>query len=182
MSPKGARAATGCVRYAFSAVPSFLLSLTVETAHLELPVGDLEPLSSELRCTLTERRRELTLQATTGRLVFDRLGALALLREVRITDDPEAVFTVTVLGRLLGAYEGELHGSLVTQPADLFPSRVTVRRGESSHPLFGTVMASGGPALTKAQLEAVEALLEEARRHWQRWLGAKAGRGDGRSR
>ncbi len=30
-------------------------------------------------------------------------------------------------------------------------------------------------ALTPAQLEAVEELLEDARDHWQRWLASKAG-------
>lgn len=151
------------------------LSLSVDSTHLEVPVSDFEHLAIELHCTLIESRRELTLSTRQGRLVFDRVGPLALLREVAISDDGDGLFTVNVFGRLLAAYEGELHAAIVTAPADVYPPRVTVRRGESSHPLFGSVMLPVSPALTSAQLEAVEQLLDEAKAHWERWQASKAG-------
>jgi hypothetical protein len=159
-------------------VGSLRLSLSVDSAHLEVPVSDFEHLAIELHCTLIESRRELTLSSPQGRLVFDRVGPLALLRDVAITDDGDGLFTVNVFGRLLAAYEGELHAAVVTAPADVYPTRLTVRRGESSHPLFGSVMLPVSPALTPAQLEAIEQLLDEAKGHWQRWQSSKAGHED----
>jgi hypothetical protein len=158
------------------------LALRVESTHLEVPVADFEHLALELRCQLGESRREVTLSSAQGRLVFDRVGPLGLLREIAITDDADGLFTVHVLGRLLAAYEGELHATVTTAPAEVYPARLTVRHGESSHPLFTTVMLRAAPALSQAQLEAIDALLDEAKGHWQRWLESKGVSDEERSR
>lgn len=146
------------------------LTLSTDAAHLEFPSADAEKLAPLLECTLERGRREFTLVGPSGcALVFDEVGPLALLREVRIADDENGLFTVQVLGRLLASYDGELDATVVTTPADVYPSQLTVRSGESGHPLFATVMPSLAPTLSPAELARVEALLEEAREAWQQW-------------
>lgn len=149
------------------------VSLVADSAHLEIPIADMEQIARELGCQLSPSRRELTLEADGCSLTFDRVGPLGLLRELRIEGDENGLFAVHVLGRLLSAYEGELDAAVVTSPPGVYPSQLSVRGGESSHPLFATVMMPLSPVLTAADVMRIEQLLDEAETAWQAWQRSK---------
>lgn len=150
------------------------VTLQADTTHLEIPIADFEALASELGCQVGLSRKELILHGAEGcHLTFDRVGPLALLREVQIRNDANGLFAVHVFGRLLGAYDGELEATVHTEPANVYPRAVTVRRGESTHPLFAAVMPALAPVLTPQELARVEALLDEAREAWTTWQRSK---------
>lgn len=144
------------------------VSLSIERAHLEIPLTDLALVASELGCRVSSREGEVTLH-DGGTVVFDRVGPLAMLRSISIHDDENGLFAVHVLGRLLSAYEGELEATVETVPADLYPKRVSVRRGESAHPLFAAVMPPMVTTISPEVLARVETLLDEARAAWAQW-------------
>ncbi len=150
------------------------LTLVDPSAHLEVPADQIVTLARQLGCVAKESVREVVLLGgSVCSLHFDRVNALLLLRELRVVDDENGLFTVHVLGRLLSTFEGELEATILTTPAELYPAHLSVQGGESSHPLFATVMPSLAPALTPAELDRVERLLSEAREAWQTWLRSK---------
>ncbi len=151
------------------------LTLVDPSAHLEVPADQIVQLARQLGCVAQESVREVVLLGTAPgcSLHFDRVNALLLLRELNVVDDENGLFTVHVLGRLLSTFEGELEATILTTPAELYPAQLSVQGGESSHPLFATLMPSLSPALTPAELDRVERLLAEAREAWETWLRSK---------
>lgn len=151
------------------------LTLVDPSAHLEVPADQIVQLARELGCVAKESVREVVLLgASPGcSLHFDRVDTLLLLRELTVVDDENGLFAVHVLGRLLSTFEGELEATILTSPAELYPAQLSVQGGESSHPLFATVMPSLAPALTPAELDRVERLLSEAREAWETWQRSK---------
>ncbi len=149
------------------------VSLVADSAHLEIPLSDMEQIARELGCQLSPSRRDVTLESDGCWLTFDRVGPLGLLREVQVEGDENGLFAVHVLGRLLSAYEGELDAAIVTSPPGIYPSQISVRAGESSHPLFATVMMPLSPVLTAADVMRIEQLLDEAETSWQAWQRSK---------
>ncbi len=151
------------------------LALVDSSAHLELPGDQIAQLARQLGCILTESAREVVLLGPSAgcSLHFDRVDTLLLLRELTVIDDEDGLFAVHVLGRLLSIFEGELEATVVTTPAELYPAHLSVKGGESSHPLFATVMPSLTPAMSPAELERVERWLTEAREAWGTWQRSK---------
>ena len=151
------------------------LTLVDPSAHLEVPADQIAQLAKQLGCVAKESVREVVLlgSAPGCSLHFDRVDTLLLLREVEVVDDENGLFAVHVLGRLLSIFEGELEAIIVTTPAELYPAQLSVQGGESSHPLFATVMATLTPALSPAELDRVERLLADARDAWQTWQRSK---------
>lgn len=154
-------------------MPIVKVSLVADSAHLEIPLADMDQIARELGCQVAPSRRELALEADGCALVFDRVGPLGLLRELHIENDENGLFAVHVLGRLLAAYEGELDAAVVTSPPGVYPSQLSVRAGESSHPLFATVMMPLSPVLSSADVMRIEQLLDEAETAWQTWQRSK---------
>jgi len=151
------------------------LTLVDPSAHLEVPAGDFSELAKQLGCVAKESAREVALLGPSAgcSLHFDRVDTLLLLREVSVVNDENGLFAVHVLGRLLSTFEGELEATIVTTPAELYPAQLSVQGGESSHPLFATVMPSLSPSLSPAELDRVERLLAEAREAWETWQRSK---------
>lgn len=153
------------------------ISLAIESAHLEIPIADIEQIALELGCRLTREPRELTLHGDDegAALVFDCIGPLAMLRDVVVSEDENGLFAVHVFGRLLSAYEGDLEARVETVPAEVYPPSLSVRRGETVHPLFAAVMPAMAPQLTAEKLAYVEGLIDEARTAFAEWLRTKQG-------
>lgn len=150
------------------------LTLVDPSAHLEVPADQIVQLARQLGCVAQESTREVVLLGAPGcSLHFDRVNTLLLLRELNVVDDENGLFAVHVLGRLLSTFEGELEATILTAPAELYPAQLSVQGGESSHPLFATVMPSLTPTLTPTELDRVERLLAEARDAWETWLRSK---------
>lgn len=151
------------------------LTLVEPSAHLEVPAEQIAHLAKQLGCVAKESTREVVLLGPSAgcSLHFDRVDTLLLLREVNVVDDENGLFAVHVLGRLLSAFEGELEATLLTVPAELYPAQLSVQGGESTHPLFATVMPSLTPSLSPAELDRVERLLAEAREAWDLWQRSK---------
>jgi len=156
-------------------VATLKLTLTDVSAHLEVPLAQLDALAARLGCAVKTSSREVTLLAddVNCALTFDRVDALLLLREARVIDDENGLFAVNVLGRLLSIFEGDLEAAVVTTPANLYPTLLSVQSGESSHPLFATIMPALTPVLSDAEVERVERLLDEASAAWAQWQRSK---------
>lgn len=122
---------------------------------------------------MTETPAELQLSQAGGALFFDRLGPLAMLREVSIARDIDGLFCVSVLGRLLVRYQGELDARVLTEPRDVFPRQLRVREGQSAHPLLAPVMKAHP---ISPPVDRVEVLLAEARAAWREWVERQTAR------
>lgn len=148
----------------------------VESFKLEVPSAAFEQLPKEIGCTLERSGVQLTLSSDRAKcqLRFVVLEDVASLESVEILDDPEAHFTLKVLGRLLLRYKGDFAGVIYWESPTEPPSRLTVREGRSAHGTGLAPAASASPA--DRAPDVVDQLLAEAARSWNEYQRLKAER------
>lgn len=152
---------------------SMIRTVEVLSFALEVPLADFDVLPRQLGALLARDGQQLRLEATTGldcELAFLIDGEVARLSRVTIAHDEGGRFTREVLGTLLARYLGDFEARVHWEPERLEPSRASVRRGSSDHPLFrGVTLAVEGDV-------DVERTLQEARAAWTEYLRLKAER------
>jgi hypothetical protein len=160
-----------------------LASLDVRSMFLEVPLQDFDLLPAQLGCSVLRGRGRLVLapERPGCSLTFDLEGDRALLAQVALRDDEDGRFMREVVGALFVAYQGDLEATLgwtegVTQPP------LSIRGGETSHPLLGGPLDAADPAVSgPISVALLEQWLADARQEWSAYQQSKAQRsGDSR--